>query len=84
MGVSLCVTVVESLLLLRSVEETKQVCPDYGEWASLNRVTLLMTPAFTPASFIKGHSGEGGALIVIKLLTTEHCNTRSVSVLSIY
>ena len=68
-GLSLRVTVIKSLILLRSVGETKSVCSDHGKWASLSPVTLLMTHALIPASFIKGQNGEGAGfnleLIVI-------------------
>lgn len=66
---SLRVTVIKSLILLRSVRETKSVCSDHGKWASFSPVTLLMTHALIPASFIKGQNGEGAGfnleLIVI-------------------
>lgn len=55
----LCVTVVESLILLRCVGEIKQACSSHDECASSNTDTPLMTPALTSASFSEGLSGEG-------------------------
>lgn len=70
---------VKSLILLRYVGETQQFCSDHGKWVSLNTVTLLMTPALTPASFIKGQSWEGagfnlGLIVIIApdYLTLQH------------
>lgn len=46
-----------------------QVCSDHGKWASLNTVTLLITPTFTPALVNEGQSGEDAgfklALIIV-------------------
>lgn len=62
-------TVIKSLILLRSVGEAKLVCSDHGKCTSLSPVILLMTHALIPASFIKRQNGEGAGfnleLIVI-------------------